>query len=130
MNNKQCRMARAGLKWSVQDLADRSGVNKNTISRFERDGGSQMRTAEKIEKCFLATGKVRFHGADGVFVEPIGYMLIDLQTSPYSDPEDIQKEIDYFMQQEQTLEALEAIEELEKNLKNAKQRRSVNDQRN
>ena len=83
-----------------------------------------MRTAETIEKCFLSTGKVHFEGPDGVYVESVGYILIDLQTSPYSTPEEIQKELDEIMQLSQTPEVLEAIEQLERNLKYA------NDQRN
>jgi transcriptional regulator with XRE-family HTH domain len=32
----QVRMARAGLDWSLEDLAEASGVHRNTISNFER----------------------------------------------------------------------------------------------
>ena len=35
----QCRMARAALKWSAEDLAHASGVSASTIRRFERNGG-------------------------------------------------------------------------------------------
>ena len=35
----QCRMARAALKWSAEDLAHASGVSASTIRRFERSGG-------------------------------------------------------------------------------------------
>ena len=33
----QCRAARALLKWTQQDLADRSEVGSNTIKKFETD---------------------------------------------------------------------------------------------
>ena len=68
MNSKQCRMARVGLQWTVQYLSEVSGVNKNTISRFERDEGSNLKTVEAIEKAFLATGRVEFLGDSGVKV--------------------------------------------------------------
>jgi transcriptional regulator with XRE-family HTH domain len=32
----QVRMARAGLDWSLEDLAQAAGVHRNTISSFER----------------------------------------------------------------------------------------------
>lgn len=35
MNVRQCRMARAALNWSQQDLAKASGVSARTIIRFE-----------------------------------------------------------------------------------------------
>ncbi|HEX6374453.1 MAG TPA: helix-turn-helix transcriptional regulator [Allosphingosinicella sp.] len=35
MNIIQCRMARTALDWSLQDLADASGVSRRTIARFE-----------------------------------------------------------------------------------------------
>jgi transcriptional regulator with XRE-family HTH domain len=33
----QVRMARAALNWSLQRLADASGVHRNTISNFETE---------------------------------------------------------------------------------------------
>lgn len=35
MNVRQCRMARAALDWSQQDLATASGVSARTVIRFE-----------------------------------------------------------------------------------------------
>ena len=35
MNVRQCRMARAALDWSQQDLAAASGVSARTVIRFE-----------------------------------------------------------------------------------------------
>lgn len=32
----QCRMARAGLHWSIERLAHESGVSKGTIANFEQ----------------------------------------------------------------------------------------------
>ena len=33
----QVRMARAALRWSLQDLARQAGVHRNTISNFETE---------------------------------------------------------------------------------------------
>ena len=68
MNSKQCRMARVGLEWTVQQLSEASGVNKNTISRFERNEGSNLKTAEAIKAALLATGRIEFDGESGVRV--------------------------------------------------------------
>lgn len=35
MNVRQCRMARAALDWSQQDLAAASGVSARTVIRYE-----------------------------------------------------------------------------------------------
>jgi transcriptional regulator with XRE-family HTH domain len=35
VNIIQCRMARVALDWSLQDLADASGVSRRTVARFE-----------------------------------------------------------------------------------------------
>jgi transcriptional regulator with XRE-family HTH domain len=35
MNVRQCRMARAALDWSQQDLANASGVSARTVIRYE-----------------------------------------------------------------------------------------------
>jgi transcriptional regulator with XRE-family HTH domain len=35
MNPRQSRMARTALEWSVTDLAERSGVGRATVARFE-----------------------------------------------------------------------------------------------
>jgi len=68
MNSRQCRMARVGLQWTVQQLSEVSGVNKNTISRFERNEGSNLKTAEAIKAALLATGRIQFEGDSGVQV--------------------------------------------------------------
>lgn len=35
MTSAQLRMARAALKWTVRDLADATGLHRNTITNFE-----------------------------------------------------------------------------------------------
>jgi len=38
MHPVQCKMARAGLDWSISDLATKAGVGDPTVTRFESDG--------------------------------------------------------------------------------------------
>ena len=35
MTVTQCKMARAGLGWSAADLADKAGLTRETVARFE-----------------------------------------------------------------------------------------------
>jgi DNA-binding XRE family transcriptional regulator len=46
MNRTQCRMARAALSWTVDQLAAASGANRRTVLRFE--AGENV-TSEKVE---------------------------------------------------------------------------------
>ena len=43
------RMARAALDWTLKDLAERAGVNVNTISRYEAGSEILTGTMQKIE---------------------------------------------------------------------------------
>lgn len=52
----QCRMARAYLKWGVRELAEKGGVNVNTITRFEAGAGVLAATADKLQSVFEAEG--------------------------------------------------------------------------
>lgn len=68
----QVRMARAGLKWSGQELAEGSGVGLSTVKRIEQEDGYpsvRVQNIQAIKDVFLATGRVRFEGEVGVFVE-------------------------------------------------------------
>lgn len=72
LSGAQCRMARGLLCWSVQVLAEKSGVGTTTIKRVELiDGvleGAQVRTLQSIANAFTDTKKLRFDGINGVFV--------------------------------------------------------------
>jgi transcriptional regulator with XRE-family HTH domain len=50
-------MARAALNWSVRDLAEASGLHRNTITNLEtgRYGGDEV-TLEAIEKTLRRAG--------------------------------------------------------------------------
>ena len=52
------RMARAALDWTLKDLADKAGVNLNTISRYEAGGSMLSDTLEKIEAVLRREGIV------------------------------------------------------------------------
>jgi DNA-binding XRE family transcriptional regulator len=53
----QVKMARAALDWTVRDLADATGLHRNTITNIEvgRFAGDEA-SLQKIEKVFLAAG--------------------------------------------------------------------------
>jgi transcriptional regulator with XRE-family HTH domain len=50
------RMARAGLGWTLRDLAHRAEVNPNTISRYETGKDIMAGTLRKIEATLRAAG--------------------------------------------------------------------------
>jgi len=51
-------MARAGLNWTLKDLEAKTGVNKNTISRYEAGAAILTDTLQKIERAFKAAGVI------------------------------------------------------------------------
>jgi transcriptional regulator with XRE-family HTH domain len=52
----QVRMARAGLRWTLIDLGKKSGVNPNTINRFEMGVGINSKKLRQIEAALLKAG--------------------------------------------------------------------------
>jgi transcriptional regulator with XRE-family HTH domain len=52
------RMARAGLRWSLIELANRAGINPNTINRFENGKGINSKKLALIESAFRSAGVV------------------------------------------------------------------------
>jgi transcriptional regulator with XRE-family HTH domain len=62
-------MARAGLNWSGKELSELTGVRTATISAFEKGGAALTTTVDRLKQAFLNTGRVRFEGDSGVFVE-------------------------------------------------------------
>jgi transcriptional regulator with XRE-family HTH domain len=57
VTSAQVRMARAALNWTVRDLAEATGLHRNTISNIEvgRYAGDQT-TLELLEKTLKAAG--------------------------------------------------------------------------
>lgn len=68
----QVRMARTGLKWSAQELSKKSGVGLSTVNKIDREDGIpsvRIQNLLAVKKALLDTGRVRFEGETGVFVE-------------------------------------------------------------
>ncbi|GAB2202020.1 hypothetical protein MAH4_25180 [Sessilibacter sp. MAH4] len=66
-------MARSGLKMSGKELAEAVGVGLSTIRKVEAtDGLPSVHTTnlQQITSYLLSTGRVRFEGESGVFVDP------------------------------------------------------------
>lgn len=59
MTPDQCRMARAALKWSLDDLHERAGVGRATISRFEMGHPVGDKPVRAMRDAFEAA-RVRF----------------------------------------------------------------------
>lgn len=56
---QQIRMARAGLRWTIDELSQKSGVGSSTIKRLEsveRVVSANVGTLSKIESCLEAAG--------------------------------------------------------------------------
>jgi ribosome-binding protein aMBF1 (putative translation factor) len=52
----QCRMARAALGWSTQDLARQASVGVNTVNRFEAGQDARVSSMEKMRATLEAAG--------------------------------------------------------------------------
>ena len=71
ISGNQVRMARALMRWSVEELAIKSGVGNSTVRRVEdSDGLPNARTEniKAIHDAFIATGKIEFKGDSCVCV--------------------------------------------------------------
>jgi transcriptional regulator with XRE-family HTH domain len=58
MMPSQLRMARAALRLKVRDIEERTGVNKNTVSRYEAGKEIVASALQKLEKMFREEGIV------------------------------------------------------------------------
>jgi transcriptional regulator with XRE-family HTH domain len=58
-------MARAALKWSTQELAERAGVGVNTVNRFEDGQDARVSSVDKMREALEAAG-VEFINGTGV----------------------------------------------------------------
>jgi transcriptional regulator with XRE-family HTH domain len=52
----QARMARAALGWSLVEIQEKTGINKNTVVRFESGRGVLLTTAARLENVFVRAG--------------------------------------------------------------------------
>ena len=58
------RAARGFLKWTVRDLADNSGVHRNTITKIEADQAKHEPTIAAVVRALEAAG-IEFINGDG-----------------------------------------------------------------
>lgn len=58
VTSAQIRAARGLLNWTVRDLADKSGVHRNTITRIETENSSQGYSVEVIKTTLEAAGVI------------------------------------------------------------------------
>ncbi len=58
MNATQCRMGRAGLGWTLEDLAKESGTNRRSIYRFENGRPVLRTTVAKLRRALENAGVV------------------------------------------------------------------------
>jgi transcriptional regulator with XRE-family HTH domain len=78
-------MARAALGLTLKDLADRAGVNMNTISRYEAGAEILTGTMQRIEDVLRQEGVVfidedeNFHAAIRIRKEPVPF-VVDIQS--------------------------------------------------
>ena len=63
MTPSQLRMARAALQMTVREIEEKTGVNKNTVSRYEAGRDILASALQKLEELFLDAGVV-FLGED------------------------------------------------------------------
>jgi transcriptional regulator with XRE-family HTH domain len=68
MNVTQCRMARAALDWTLDNLADASGVARRTIAKFEKGGNVLPEKMEALRAAFVAAGVEFINGGKSVGV--------------------------------------------------------------
>lgn len=62
MTPLQCRMARAALRWTVRELAQKAGVMPNTVTNLENGKTTTTATVSAIEEAILASGLITFEG--------------------------------------------------------------------
>ena len=85
MRPSHCRMARAALNWALRDLENKSGVNRNTISRYESGKEILSGSLRTLERVFVEAGITFVEEGDkfGVFVQsPIEDGFLDVSTRP------------------------------------------------
>ncbi len=65
-------MARAGLGWTVDDLAGAAGISRRTVLRFEKGDNVQPETVQSMRHALEAAGVLFMDRGKltGVLVEP------------------------------------------------------------
>lgn len=70
MTVTQCKMARAGLGWSAADLAEKAGLARETVARFEAGGKLSDASIDALRKVLEDAGAdfLQISGKVGVAV--------------------------------------------------------------
>jgi len=75
MTPAQLRMARAALKLTVREIERQTGVNKDSISRYEAGREILSGALQRLEKLFLDAGVIFLEpdeaGGEGIRVYPM-----------------------------------------------------------
>ncbi|WP_031268073.1 helix-turn-helix transcriptional regulator [Labrenzia sp. C1B10] len=69
LSGKECKAARAGLDWSRDQLAERSGVGKRTIIDFENEVREPISATRQAIKLALESAGAEFK--DGKVCVPV-----------------------------------------------------------
>jgi transcriptional regulator with XRE-family HTH domain len=56
MKAVQLRMARAAVGWGVRELAEKAGVNANTVTRIENGADAKQSTMDALQGALEAAG--------------------------------------------------------------------------
>jgi len=56
MTPTQTKMARVALKWTTDDLAEKAGVGRMTVARFERGDSVAAETVAKMQRALADAG--------------------------------------------------------------------------
>jgi transcriptional regulator with XRE-family HTH domain len=56
----QCRMARSALRWTLQEVADKAGVSRATLTRFEAEQGTPIAATLKVVRQAFETAGIEF----------------------------------------------------------------------
>lgn len=75
MEATQCKMARAGLGWSLTELAERSGVSISSIAKFERGESNLIRANLAALQSTLEAAGVEFQEPDAGTGSGVGVRL-------------------------------------------------------
>ena len=76
----QLRMARAAVGWGVRELAKRTGITANTVTRIENGADAKQSTIDRLRRVLEAAG-VEFLNGD----QP-GVRLIKAAEAPVAEP--------------------------------------------
>ncbi|MFK7732936.1 MAG: hypothetical protein AB8B48_15045 [Pseudomonadales bacterium] len=68
MNQKQCKMARVGLGWTVSFLAEKAGVAPQDILDFENGVRTLESRVHELKRTLTESNRVTFEGNCSVFI--------------------------------------------------------------